>query len=197
MNGVEWWALQPCSQHRRSQGEVSGAPQRNGKRVSRHGTCDERSQRSSRARRAVASDCERRRGLERQEPLPRIVASIARGINGLDPPNDRLARGGRAHGDGRWDDTIDLVVPGRPTGSSASGRLRKTQDKDGRADAQAPPLPGLFVCPFAESLGCVGCYFGFWCCCVVAVGCGCFGGLLAYLAAFFRVAVPRAALWQF
>ena len=29
---------------------------------------------------------------------------------------------------------------------------------------------------------------------LVAVGCGCFGGLLAYLAAFFRVAVPRAAL---
>ena len=71
------------------------------------------------------------------------------------------------------DGMIDLVVPGRPTGSSASGRLRKTQDKDGRADDQAPPpLPGLFVCPFAESLGCVGCYFGFSCC-VVAVGCGC------------------------
>ena len=73
-----------------------------------------------------------------------------------------------ATGDG--DGMIGLVVPGRPTGSSASGHPRKTQDKDGRADDQAPrPLPGMFVCPFAESLGCVGCYFGLCCCCVVAV----------------------------
>ena len=110
--------------------------------------------------------------------------------------DSRVAGARAATGDGM----IDLVVPGRPTGSSASGCLRKTQDKDGRADDQAPPpLPSLFVCPFAETLGCVACHLGFscCCCCVVAVGCGWLVvGLLAYLAAFFRVAVPRAALTQ-
>jgi hypothetical protein len=171
MDGVEWWCSAPCSQHRRSQGEVRGAPRRKGSVYldTTHATRDV----SARVvRRAVASDCERRRGLERQEPFPRIVASVARGMNGSTRrmSDSRVAGARAATGDGM----IDLVVPGRPTGSSASGRLRKTQDKDGRADDQAPPpLPGLFVCPFAESLGCVGCYFGFSCCCVVAVGCGC------------------------
>ena len=87
MDGVEWWCSAPCSQHRRSQGEVRGAPRRKGSVYldTAHATRDV----SARVvRRAVASDCERRRGLERQEPFPRIVASVARGMNGLDPSNE-------------------------------------------------------------------------------------------------------------
>ena len=70
VDGVEWWCSAPCSQHRRSQGEVRGAPRRKGRVYldTAHATRDV----SARVvRRAVASDCERRRGVERQEPFPR------------------------------------------------------------------------------------------------------------------------------
>ena len=181
MGGVEWWCSAPCSQHRRSQGEVRSALRRKGSvhLDTPHATRDV----SARVvRRAVASDCERRRGFERQEPFPRIVASVARGMNGSTRRmSDSRVAGARAATAGD-DGMIDLVVPGRPTGSSASGRLRKTQDKDGRADDQAPPpLLGLFVCPFAESLGrwvLFGVFLLLCCCCWLWL----LGGLLAYLA---------------
>ena len=107
----------------------------------------------------MASDCERRRGLEHQEPLPRIAASVARGMNGLAcrASDARVAgaRGATAGG------LVNLVVSGRPTGSLRFRRLRNPQDKtrDGRTEMTEHhrPFPGLLICPSAWSLGVASC----------------------------------------
>ena len=92
----------------------------------------------------MASDCERRRGLEHQKPPPRIVASFARGMSRFSrwASDARGVAGARAATAGGL---VNLVVSGRPTGSLRF-RLSKTgQGTVGLMTEHHLSLPGLLT----------------------------------------------------